>query len=468
MDFTLKFDGQSKEPLYMQLYQHIKEEIQKGILDAGTRLPSIRQLSSYLNVSKNTIELAYQQLIAEGYVDSRARSGLYVVENNTDIIPIKKAQAKLFDEVLNEHKETFEYDFRQGRIDLEHFPYTTWRKLSNQVLFPENKSNFLYGDPQGELELRREIAQYLYQSRGVNCSLSQILVGSGIQQLLTTFCQIIGVNNQSIAIEEPSYDGARMVFKNLGFNLHPILLDETGINMEHLKISDANVVYVTPSHQFPCGMIMPYSKRMELIQWAEHRNGFIIEDDYDGEFRYIGKPIPSLQGLDPNGRVIYLGTFSKALLPALRMSYMVLPKYLLSVFKRNFASYEQTVSKIHQITMQLFMEEGHWERHIRKMRKIYQKKHATLISSIINIMDDKVNIVGSHSGLHILLQVNNKMTEKELVQTALRNKVKVYPTSIYFNDLRHINKPLIQLGFGGLTEHQITEGIILLNKAWFE
>ncbi|WP_308161426.1 PLP-dependent aminotransferase family protein [Bacillus sp. ISL-46] len=207
---------------------------------------------------------------------------------------------------------------------------------------------------------------------------------------------------------------------------------------------------------------------MELIQWAEQRNGCIIEDDYDGEFRYIGKPIPSLQGLDPNGRVIYLGTFSKALIPALRMSYMVLPKYLLSVFKRNFASYEQTVSKIHQITMQLFFEEGHWDRHIRKMRKIYQKKRSTLISSIIDIMDDKVNIVGSHSGLHILLQVNNKMTEKELVQTALRNKVKVYPTSKYFNDLRHINNPLIQLGFGGLTEHQITEGIILLNKAWFK
>ncbi|MRG85947.1 MocR-like pyridoxine biosynthesis transcription factor PdxR [Salinibacillus xinjiangensis] len=467
MDFTFWLDEQSNEPLYLQLYQHIKEEIQYGNVGAGTKLPSIRRLSTHLSISKNTIEAAYQQLISEGYVESKERSGLYVVPVDGDIIPHQNIEQHLFEEDWNHEEKTYTYDFRQGRIDLDHFPFSIWRKLSNQSLLPEHKDTYLYGNPQGEPELRKEIAKYLYHSRGVNCSPGQIIIGAGIQQLLTLFGQLMDMKDKSVAIEDPAYDGAKMVFKSLGFNLHPIPLDDKGINVDHLVRSDAKVVYVTPSHQFPYGMILPYAKRLELLQWMVNTNGYIIEDDYDGEFRYIGKPIPALQGLDSAGKVVYLGTFSKALMPALRMSYMVLPKNLFLTFKEKFSAYEPTVSKIHQKTMQLFMENGHWDRHIRKMRKIYQSKHLTLTSGIQNIMGNKVRIIGSQSGLHILLKVNNNMSEGELIESAIRHEVKVYGTSKYWIDKHHTETPMILLGFGGLTEEQIYEGIVRLNKAWF-
>ncbi|KYG26097.1 PLP-dependent aminotransferase family protein [Alkalihalobacillus trypoxylicola] len=468
MDFTFWLNQSSKDPLYMQLYTFIKTEIQNGQLEAGVKLPSIRQLASHLNISKNTVEVTYQQLIAEGYVENKERVGFYVAAFDADLIPQKQSNQPLFAEVSKNEDKTFTYDFRQGKIDLDDFPYSIWRRLSNESIIAENNSTFLYGDPQGEPELRVQIAKYLYHSRGVHCSPNQIIVGAGTQSLLSLLCQLIGMDHRNVAIEEPGYDGAKMVFKNLGFNLHPIELDENGIGIEPLKNTDAKIVYVTPSHQFPMGMIMPYSKRIQLLHWAEAFNGYIVEDDYDGEFRYIGKPIPSLQGLDSTGKVIYLGTFSKSLSPALRMSYMVLPPLLLSQFKDTFPSYEPTCSKLHQKTLQLFMENGHWDRHIRKMRKTYQNKHSALVSSIKRMFGSRVQMIGSHSGLHILLKIDNQMSEAELIHSARENDVKVYATSTYWMNETNTESPMILLGFGGLTEEQIREGISRLCRAWFQ
>jgi GntR family transcriptional regulator/MocR family aminotransferase len=473
IEITPKLNEQNRiEPLYFQLYQYFKSEIQSGRIPSGVRLPSIRTLSNYLNISRNTVETTYQQLIAEGYVESRPRIGLYVIELESEmILPLSKIDSSQFSlsRKVSENlsKEQYLYDFSYGKIDLDNFPYSIWKKFTNKCLNDNQRDLLLYGNPQGEIGLRNELAKYLHQSRGVLCSSDQIIIGAGTQQTLSLLCQLIGLNKQSIAMEEPGYDGARAVFENHGFQVKSILLEEDGINLEQLQQDGSKLVYITPSHQFPNGMVMPISKRIKLLQWAEEHNGYIIEDDYDGEFRYHGKPIPSLQGLDPKGNVIYLGTFSKSLLPSIRLSYMVLPETLLKRYLENFQIYEQPVSRIHQKTLQHFMENGYWSRHIRKMRNIYHKKQITILSSIKKIMGQKVEVIGKDSGLHILLKVRNNMSEKELIESAKKVGVKVCPTSRYYINNKNFIVPMILLGFGGLTEDEINQGIKILNEAWF-
>jgi GntR family transcriptional regulator / MocR family aminotransferase len=213
-------------------------------------------------------------------------------------------------------------------------------------------------------------------------------------------------------------------------------------------------------------MVMPVSRRMEVLNWAEEMDGYIIEDDYDGEYRYKGKPIPSLQGLDINDKVVYLGTFSKSLIPSIRISYLVFPKPLLNIYKQYFTVYKQTVSRLHQDTLYRFMNQGHWERHLNKMRTLYRKKHNVLLTSIEKYMDNKVTIIGERAGLHILIMVENGMSEKELVNTALARGIKVYPVTIYYCDLVKERNPLVLLGFGGLTIREIEEGICELKNCW--
>jgi GntR family transcriptional regulator/MocR family aminotransferase len=452
------------EPLYVQLYQFIKNEICTGVIVTGTRLPSIRQLSSYLKVSRNTVDSAYQQLITEGYVESRPRSGLFVMSVEFTI-PAQQVLPPIV-KVNNTDKRDIEIDFRYGNVDSVHFPFAIWKKLTLRCLSSDQYNLFTYGDPQGEYELRLEIAKYLRYSRGVSCSPEQVVIGSGIQQLMSLLSLLIKQDRYTVAIEDPGYDGVRSVFERHGFHVKPIPLDEQGIKVNTLYNSKASVVYVTPSHQFPCGMIMPYSRRMQLLKWAEERDGIIIEDDYDGEFRYVGNPIPALQGLTLNNNVVYAGSFSKSFLPSIRMGYMILPMSLLERYKQDFGLYDHPVSIIHQMTLHQFMEQGHWERHIRRMRNLYQKKQALLIREIKSCLGDIVSITGNDAGLHILLEVRNGMTEKELIEHALTFKVGVYPVSRHWMESSRMENAMVQLGFGGLTDGQIIEGIKRLKKAW--
>jgi GntR family transcriptional regulator / MocR family aminotransferase len=466
-EITPKFDHSVKEPIYLQLYRYFTTEIQAGRIPAGSQLPSIRRCAEHLKIARNTVETAYQQLLAEGYVESKPRKGLFVTEIEKDLNKPMDVSTYSNSQQISQSTKTIRYDFRHGNVDLSGFPFSVWRKLTNDCFQPDKMDLFLYGDPQGDPGLRNEIARYLHQSRGVICSPDQIVVGAGIQQLLALLCLLLGLKNQTVAVEDPGYNGAKAIFRRYGFNIQPIPLEEDGISIENLRESNADLVYVTPSHQFPCGMVMPISKRMKLLRWAEETDGLIIEDDYDGEFRYHGKPIPALQGLDSKGRVAYMGTFSKSLLPSLRLGYMVLPMTLLNEFRQNFRVFEHTVSRIHQYTLQLFMEKGFWERHIRKMRHMYQRKHTALLTAISEFMGNDVRVIGKDSGLHVLLEINNEMTEKELIAAAERVGVKVYPTS--HNWLKPLQKqrPMILLGFGGLKEQEIVDGIQLLSCAWF-
>ena len=465
IEITVVLENKSEEPLYLQLYNYFKQEIQNGTITPGEMLPSKRKLSLHLGISQNTVETAYQQLQAEGYVEGVPRKGIFVKEIHRDLIPAPLRLLISNQKACKEESEPYSVDFSHGRIALEHFPYTIWRKLTIQSLYEDQSTFFLNGDIQGELPLREEIAKYLYHSRGVKCSPEQIILGAGTQYLMGLLTIIIG-RDAIFSMEDPGYHRTREAFKDQGVNLIPIPLDDDGISMKHLYDSQAQITYVTPSHQFPIGMVMPITRRMELLKWAEGEGRYIIEDDYDGEFRYRGKPIPSLQGLDPNEKVIYLGTFSKSLMPSIRINYMVLPVTLLKRFNDHFFLYKQTVSRLHQHTLWLFMKEGHWERHLNKMRTVYRKRKHTLISSIKKNLGDHVRIIGDDSGLHILLGVHITMSEKELIEKAKAEKVKVYPTSVYFEDSNLNKGPMILLGFGGLSEPEIEKGILILKRAW--
>lgn len=466
IEITPILDHSRGEALYIQLYKHFKQEIQAGKIEVGERLPSKRKLSVHLGISQHTIETAYQQLNAEGYVESKPRKGIFVKELNQDLFPAITPVISKNKGITKSENEQYKVDFSHGKIALEYFPYSTWRTLTVQSLYDDQNMLLLNGDRQGEIGLREEIAKYLYQSRGVHCLPDQIIIGAGTQYLLGLLIMLIG-RDKIFSMEEPGFHRAREVFKDQGVVFKAISLDEGGINIDHLLESKANVAYVTPSHQFPNGMTMPIARRLTLLKWAKESDSYIIEDDYDGEFRYKGKPIPSLQGLDyENEKVIYLGTFSKSLMPSIRLSYMVLPTDLLERYKAHYTIYKQTVSRLHQHTLYHFMRDGHWERHLNKMRTSYRKKRKTLIHSISKHFGNDATITGEESGLHILLSVQNKMSEKELIENALAKQVKVYPTSLYFD--KHIDdgKPKILLGFAGLKETEIEQGIQLLKDAW--
>lgn len=464
MDLTIPLVLHSKTPLYLQIYEYMKREISHGSLCAGTRLPSHRNLAMQLNVSRITVESAYQQLLAEGYVESKPKRGIFVAEVDIDVI--QKKQQIASNSANDKKNEQFDYDCSQGLIDQKAFPITNWKRAIHETLFQYENELFAKEDPQGELVLREHISKYLYHARGVHSSPNQIIIGAGTQPLLWLLLQLLG-SKKKFGIENPGFHRIPAMIQSSGLTVHPIPLDDKGIHISALRESGCNVAYVTPSHQFPLGIIMPLSRRLELLKWANDCKGYIIEDDYDGEFRYIGKPIPSLQGLDANERVIYMGTFSKSFLPSLRIGYIVLPPHLLRAYEELGGMFKQTVSTLQQLTFATFIQNGDWERHINRSRTLYKRKHISLINSITNEMGNNVHILGEQSGLHIVLHVHNGMNEQELLHAAAKERIKLYPLSTYDSVHNVREESYVLLGFGSIPEDCIKTVVQLLKKAWF-
>ncbi|MFY4774165.1 PLP-dependent aminotransferase family protein [Metabacillus sp. RGM 3146] len=454
LELTIHFDN--KSPLYFQLYKKIKRDILSGNIPAGVKLPSKRKMASALSVSMNTIEAGYQQLEAEGYIQSVPRKGWFALQAENDLAvqgaPLSEQQSP-----VTFKKSSLIFD---QTIDAAHFPLQEWKKNYWQAL--NRQELFHIGPPKGEPELTREIANHLYHSRGVRCKPEQIIISSGTQVLIERLIELFG--ERTYAIEDPGYYRVRQIFskKKVSF----VSVDESGLKVNDLEKTEASAVYITPSHQFPMGMIMPVSRRMELLRWANERESrYIIEDDYDGEYRYMGRPIPSLQGMDQNGKVIYLGTFSKSLLPSMRISYLILPEKLVHRFEEQLLSFKQTVSRIDQAALASFIKSGAWERHLNRMRTVYRKKRTVLLSALEKYMPD-ARVIGEKSGLHILIEISNGLTEEELINRAEKKGVKVFPVSIYYES-KKAAAPMVLLGFGRLTEEEIRMGISLLSKAWF-
>jgi GntR family transcriptional regulator/MocR family aminotransferase len=458
-------DATKRTPLYLQLYEYLKTEMVNGNIAKGSKLPSIRTLSDHLGISKNTVECAYQQLLAEGYIESKPRVGFIVKELDEELPPLS-LPSKFRNTVIPSNEQKPRYDFRYGHIDTTHFPMKAWRKCMNEALEMDPEKILWYGERKGDMALRQEIGNYLYQARGIHCSPEQIIIGSGIHQMTGLLCQLLDARHDMIAMENPSYDGIRSVFINHHFQVLPISLEEDGLNIEELETSNANVVYVTPSHQLPLGMVLPIGKRQKLLKWATKNSAWIIEDDYDSEFRYESKPIPALKALDMQDRVIYLGTFSKVLTPSIRVSYMVLPNGLLERFSQLFYNYHQPVSTMIQKTLYLFMKYGYFERHIRKMRHMYAKKQQTLITAIHEHFGDNATIIGEKAGLHLLVHLKNHHDVDELVIKAEEAGIKVYSTTKYWFGKNGTRPSYVLLGFGGMNEKDIIDGVRCLKNVW--
>jgi len=474
LEFIVKFHDQ--RPKYIQLYDYIKREISNGNMSPGAQLPSSRKLANHLAVSRNMIVSSYELLLSEGYIESKNKKGYFISnEIDTDFMTCSevnhhtKQQTKTFEsELMNDSQKSYKVDFKYGQIDSKKFPYSEWRRALSQWLTPENIESISYGEKQGELSLRIILSDYIHKARGVICSPNQIVLTSGTQMSLDYISRLINHEYQSVAVEDPGYVGARTVFQLNGLSVQPIKLENDGIDMNSLTKSEGRAVLIAPSHQFPMGMTLPISKRIELLKWAEENDGLIIENDYEGEFSHSGKPIPCLQSFDKRDRVIYLYTFSGSLLPAARMSFFVLPQTLLERYNHLLGSLEQTVPVYQQKALETFIVEGHWEKHIRRMRKLYKRKYMILKDSLEESMGDKTSIVGNEIGLHVLLSVDNGMKEKMLVEKAADVGVKVYSTSNFWMDHQDQSRPLILLAFGNLSEEEITLGVQLLRTAWFE
>ncbi|WP_027086980.1 PLP-dependent aminotransferase family protein [Cohnella panacarvi] len=455
MELTLAFHGD--EPLYAQVYKHIRTLIQEGAIADGAKLPSVRSLKLQLNISKTTVEIAYQMLLEEGYVYSKNRSGLIVV--NPLAAKPQRQRKEMADRIADRAPSpggTF-IDFSLLTIDGDSFPLRQWKSVMGEALSIHAGSVHEYGDVRGEYELRESVAQYLRNSRGVACDPSRIIIGTGISYSLQLLSRLLG-DYVNVGIEEHGIAQVRSYFTDHRFHIVPYSLEEEGLRGDAFRI-----LYATPSHR-PSGDPMPYLQRQRLLQWAYANQGYIIEDDYDGELRLSGNPIPSLQGMDKHGVVIYIGTFSKMFTPSLRMNYMVLPPELLAKLQ----SLEHTLSapsRMDQWAMRLFISRGHWFRHIRRMRRIYRLKLETLTRLVRSHMPDTVRIGSSGSGLHIELSVKVEANADALIALAREEGVLVYGSpDPHIRSMGGNAK--IYLGFGGVNESQMSQGVQALSRAW--
>lgn len=461
-ELTISLDVKSKIPLYEQIYQYIKEEIQRERISSGEKLPSTRALSTFLEVSRSTVELAYEQLISEGYIESVACRGYFVSE--LEGLYRLQPQKRSVSEGPNQKRENYLYDYSPSGVDLNSFPYNVWRKLSRESLIDDRAELFRLGHPQGEWGLRNAISNYLHQARGVNCTPEQIIVGAGNDYLLMLLATVIGPKHK-VALENPTYRQAYRLFESLSYDICTVDMDEKGMDVSKLEQSQADIAFVMPSHQFPLGIVMPIKRRMELLHWAEQEGRYIIEDDYDSEFRYKGKPVPALQGYDSQGKVIYIGTFSKSIAPAIRMSYLVLPPKLLTFYQKRSSFLSSTVSRVDQLILQKFIEEGYYERHLNKTRALYKSRHDTLLNALKGL-EPTVRISGENAGVHLLLTFTNGMQEEELISRAKNAGIKVYGLSEYDVTPRPDAPATILLGYANMQEESIAKTVEILKKVW--
>ena len=478
MELIIPLDPQGKKPLYEQIYRHIKTEIRNGNLKPQMRLPSTRRLAENLKVSRSTTQLAYEQLVSEGYLEAVPRKGYFPARLEGLVAPVETKGADPAEPGAEFGREGTEAaagersggaypvlaDFSPAGIDLENFPFSAWRRISRSVLKEEERDMFLKGDPQGDLSLRKAIRDYLHTARGVNCSPAQIIIGAGNEYLLMLLSQLLG-QKTGIAMENPTYGQAFRVFSAMGHRVFPVGMDQSGFLVSELSELSDGAAYVMPSHQFPMGIVMPARRRQELLSWAQAFPGrYLIEDDYDSEFRYKGKPVPALQGMDRGQRVIYMGTFSKAIAPAIRVGYMVLPQPLLERYRESARFYSSTVSRVDQRILTQFIAEGYFERHLNRMRERYKGKHDLLLS-LLRPLEARFEIQGEYAGLHVLLKGKAGQTEQELVSRAAKAGVRIYGLSGFFMDRTdHRETGTVLLGYGGLTEEEIRTGAGLLLK----
>ncbi len=413
------FDEMRSKPYYLQLYEYIKNLILSGDMTENDKLPSLRNLAKSTGLSVTTIEQAYNQLLVEGYIRSKPQSGYYVTRVlSHPVQTVPAASDILYAEVFS-HAGSGTSSLPEMLFDPECFDFNKWKKCMNKILTEYSHTLFFEGNPQGEPGLRAEITKYLLVARGVSCSPEQIVIGAGTQQItnqLATLLKRMGIAH--VAFETPGYLLVRNTFRDRGFAITSISVAEDGPAIEKLPANISTTAYVSPSNNTFTGSVMPIGRRYQLLNWAAVNDSYIIEDDYDSELRYFGRPIPSLKSLDSGERVVYLGSFSSTLFAAVKISYMVLPSRMAEVFYDMAGDYSQTCSKLEQLTLATFMEMGYYQTHIKKLRKLYSQKLNSVIEAFNSYGSNFVHVKNKSSGVNITVSVKTHKSSEQLKQDA--------------------------------------------------
>lgn len=465
------------EALSRQVYLWIRQAIVERALRPGESLPSTRELAEENSISRTVVVQAYEQLIAEGFITGRRGSGTYVSENvhpasshaPRRATPVRLSQygvaaASVAHRGLSPIRESqrLRYDFLYGRCSLDEFPLAMWRRILMRRTRTAPLRSFDYGTAAGDPALREAITGHLRRSRAIHCDVSQVVIVNGSQQALDLTIRLLLNPGDSIAVEDPQYHGMRQVLLASRLRVHPVPVDGDGIDLKQMP-RQARLALVTPSHQFPTGAVLPLPRRLALLAWARRANAIIVEDDYDGEFRYEGEPLEPLQSLDRDGRVLYVGTFSRTIFPALRIGYVVAPPHLVSAFIAAKWLADRHTAVLEQETLAEFIGSGAYERHLRRTRRANAMRRDALLSAIERHLGDRVTVSGSRSGTHIVLWPKAKVTEDDIIARAAALGVGIYGIAGYY--LRQPSAPGFLLGYANLTVAHIREGIRRLGEA---
>ncbi|HJR29280.1 MAG TPA: PLP-dependent aminotransferase family protein [Pseudomonas sp.] len=495
-----------RQGLSRQLYQALRVRVLDGRLASGTRLPASRDLAAALSISRNSVVRAYDQLYAEGFIEGRVGDGTYVAQLPQAAWPVKKLSTKVSTGFSTELPTALSTNWLDlpgvssskvihsgalGRVEQNHlplppsgpprafrvgvpafdlFPFEVWAKLNAAFWRKPDLQQLCYGDPAGDARLRGLIAAYLRSSRGMQCTAEQIVITSGAQQGISLCAQLLVEPGDGVGIENPGYRAAGHAFAVAGARLHGVPVDEEGIDCSTLaQLSDCRLAYVTPSHQYPTGVVMSLARRLELLGWAERNQGWIIEDDYDGEYRYSGAPLAPLAALDRHGRVLYVGTFGKVAFPALRLGYLVLPPGLVEAFAQRRAVDVRHSEVSTQAVMAEFMAAGHFQRHIRRMRRAALSRRNCLLAHWPGHIEGVGAMPGVAAGLHVTVSVNSIERERELVAQAQSVGIEINGLSNYW--LPDSQTPLDQraglvLGFAAVPEPAIESALARLRQVW--
>lgn len=449
--------------IYQQIYEELKNTILARKAIVNERLPSKRNLADHLNVSINSVSNAYEQLLAEGYIYTIERKG-YFVENITQFIDHHESETINFPSDLKEKQVS-----KEGWLSLSHmtsnvskFPFKEWLKCQNKAIKNHKQELSEITSPQGPYIVRKTIARMIALTRGVNCEPEQIIIGGGTQPLVRQFLTLLD-ENIKVAIENPGYSRIHALLKSMKLNVAPIKLDKKGIDMKDIEAEDPNVLFITPSHQFPTGIIMPVSRRIELLNWAAvGSDRYIVEDDYDSEFKYGTDNIPSLQSMDRHQRVIYTGTFSKTLLPSFRISYIVLPPGLLRAYNHYYSNWIQGSNSFSLFALHYFIESGEYERHIKRMNIHYEMKRKLIIKQLSAIFKEDIDIKNVPAGLHFLAHFKTKRGYDEINERAKQNKLEIYSIerfTLHSKDERKDHKISLVMGFATISAENIPEAV---------
>ena len=458
----LKIDKTSNIPVYIQIYEELKHQIITGEKKAGERLSATRSLSEDYHISRNTVLAAYQQLESEGFIYSRIGSGYYV-EEIPEISERKKAEGTLRSQKEDDVK--YLYDFRYGSIEPNVYRTRGFRKALKEAMNEiEDYDALRDPDSKGLFELREAIADHLREVRGIEADADQILVTGGHHYSLKLLCELFPEGYESLALEDPGHRDTREIFMKAGYCILPIPLDENGMKVDRVMGYQKILAYVTPSHQFPLGAILPVGRRFHLLQWAYNSDSFLIEDDYDSELRFKERPVPSLYSLDFRGRVIYLGSFSKSLSPDLRVSYIVFPRNFDLSILEDKALFSSGTSLLIQLTLKEYLQSSEYRKRISRIRKILRKKHNAIIDFLDAHYGERIKIYGIGGGTHFVLKLDTKRSSKEILDIFHQEGVNIHPIDEYCFNRNEDGKGMFMIGYSGIELSSLDDALLHLKN----